>query len=116
MSFLNFTTIRDKLIAITMFSCVISLLVAGTAMILYSWGSHKDNAISHLNVLSTVLGDRSKAALVFDDRALISENLKSLTFEPGVLLACIYSYDSLSGELELAGQYQSQLTRNRSAH
>ncbi len=113
MSFLNLTTIRDKLIAITMFSCVISLLVAGTAMILYSWGSHKENAISHLNVLSTVLGDRSKAALVFDDRALISENLKSLTFEPGVLLACIYSYDSLSGELALAGQYQSQLNQKQ---
>ena len=113
MSFLNLTTIRDKLIAITMFSCVVSLLVAGTAMILYSWGSHKESAISHLNILSTVLGDRSKAALVFDDRALISENLKSLTFEPGVLLACIYSYDSLSGELELAGQYQSQLNQRQ---
>ena len=108
MSFLNFNTIRGKLIAITMISCVISLLVAGTAMILYSWGSHKENAINHLNVLSTVLSDRSKAALVFDDKVLISENLKSLNFEPGVLLACIYSYDSLTGELELAGQYQSQ--------
>jgi diguanylate cyclase (GGDEF)-like protein/PAS domain S-box-containing protein len=105
MSPFNFTTIRDKLVAITMVSCVVSLLVAGTAMILYSWESHKENTINRLHVLSTVLGDRSKAALVFDDTTLISENLQSLRFEPGVLLACIYSNNSLAEGLNLAGQY-----------
>lgn len=71
MSFFNITTIRNKLIAITMISCVISLVVAGTVMVLYSWGSHKEDTINRLHVLATVLGDRSRAALVFDDTVLI---------------------------------------------
>ena len=105
MSMLNLTTIKDKLIAITMISCVISLVVAGSAMILYSWGSHKENTINRLHVLATVLGDRSKAALVFDDATLINENLQSLEFEPGVLLACIYSNGKIIEGQHLVGEY-----------
>lgn len=108
MSFVHFNTIKDKLIAITMISCVISLVVAGSAMILYSWDSHKENTINRLHVLSTVLGDRSKAALIFDDATLINENLKSLEFEPDVLLACIYSHKTLLNENKLAGEHLSK--------
>ena len=107
MKLLNITTIKDKLIAITMISCVISLVVAGSAIILYSWGSHKETTINRLHVLATVLGDRSRAALVFDDRSLVSENLQSLKFEPGVLQACIYSGNKRSGGNQLAGEYLS---------
>jgi len=105
MNMFNFTTIKDKLIAITMISCVISLVVAGSAMILYSWGSHKEDTINRLHVLSTVLGNRSRAALVFDDAALIDENLRSLKFEPGVLLACIYSNGKIIEGHHLVGEY-----------
>jgi len=114
MSMLNFTTIRDKLVAITMISCVISLVVAGSAMILYSWGTHKQDTINRLHMLSTVLGDRSKAALIFDDTTLINDNLQSLTFEPGVLLACIYSNETLQGETKLAGEYLLKGTQKHS--
>lgn len=91
MSLFNFTSIRDKLIAITMISCVISLAAAGSIMILYSWDTHKESTAYRLSVLATVLGDRSRAALVFDDAALVQENLQSLKFEPDILLACIFS-------------------------
>lgn len=107
MSLLNLTTIKDKLIAITMISCVTSLVVAGSAMILYSWGANKDNTITRLHVLSTVLGDRSKAALIFDDTTQINENLQSLKFEPEVLLACIYSNGKTLEKNHLVGEYIS---------
>ena len=105
MSLLNLTTIKDKLIAITMISCVISLVVAGSAMILYNWGINKEDTITRLHVLSTVLGDSSKAALVFDDETQINENLQSLKFEPEVLLACIYSNGKTPRDQHLVGEY-----------
>ena len=110
MSLFNFTSIKDKLIAITMISCAISLIVAGSIMIVYSWDTHKENTVNRLNVMASVLGNRSSAALVFDDPSLVQENLQSLKFEPGILLACIYSIDknsnpSASSTKRLVGEY-----------
>lgn len=113
MSLLNLTTIKDKLIAITMISCVTSLVVAGSAMILYNWGVNKDNTVTRLHVLSTVLGDRSEAALIFDDTTQINENLQSLKFEPEVLLACIYSNGTTPGKNLLAGEYISSIKQRQ---
>ncbi len=113
MSLLNLATIKDKLIAITMISCVTSLVVAGSAMILYSWGANKDNTVTRLHVLSTVLGDRSKAALIFDDTTQINENLQSLKFEPGVLLACIYSNGKTLEKNHLVGEYISSIKQRQ---
>lgn len=95
MSLINLSTIKDKLIAITMISCVTSLVIAGSIMILYSWDSHKETMVDRLHVLATVLGDRSHAALVFEDSKLIQENLQALEFEHNVLLACIYSSNTM---------------------
>jgi len=110
MSLFNFTSIKNKLIAITMISCVISLVIAGSIMVVYSWDTHKESTVNRLNVLATVLGNRSRAALVFDDASLAQENLQSLKFEPGILLACIYSIDthsdpSGSSTKRLVGEY-----------
>jgi diguanylate cyclase (GGDEF)-like protein/PAS domain S-box-containing protein len=113
MSLVDFSTIKSKLIAITMISCVISLVVAGTAMILYSWGSHKEDTINRLHTLSSVLTDHSKAALVFEDTSLINENLRSLTFEPDVLLACIYSYQASKSDYKLAGEYLNKAAQGQ---
>ncbi|GMR01382.1 MAG: hypothetical protein BMS9Abin19_0761 [Gammaproteobacteria bacterium] len=100
MNFLGKTSIREKLIAITMISSIFSLVVSGSAMILYTLNTNKDASINRLHVLSAVIGDRSKAALAFNDDVLIQENLQSLAFEPSVYFACIYT-----AERQLAGEY-----------
>jgi diguanylate cyclase (GGDEF)-like protein/PAS domain S-box-containing protein len=100
MNFLNKISIREKLIAITMISSIFSLVISGSAMILHNWNASRDASINRLNVLSSVIGDRSKAALAFNDDVLIQENLQSLAFEPSVYFACIYT---ASGQL--TGEY-----------
>lgn len=100
MSFLNNSSIKNKLIAITMISSIFSLIISGSVLIAYSWSTNKDSSINRLHVLSSVIGDRSKAALAFNDDVLIQENLHSLSFEPSVSFACIYT---VSGQL--AGEY-----------
>jgi diguanylate cyclase (GGDEF)-like protein/PAS domain S-box-containing protein len=119
MGLINLTTIRDKLIAITMISCIISLVVAGSMMILYSWDTHKESAVNRLHVLSEVLGNRSRAALVFNDQPLVQENLQSLQYEPSVLLACIYTLNSVeNGQLrqstKLVGEYHHNANQQQS--
>ncbi len=90
-----------------MISCVTSLVVAGSIMIAYSWNLHIESTVNRLQSLSTVLGDRSKAALAFDDTAQINENLQSLKFESEILLACIYLNEKSLNKKNLVGEYLS---------
>ena len=121
MSLFNFTSIKDKLIAITMISCAISLIIAGSIMIVYSWDTHKENTVNRLNVIASVLGNRSSAALVFDDASLVQENMQSLKFEPGILLACIYAIDkhsnpSASTMKRLVGEYLQKADQRKTCN
>lgn len=100
MTLINKTSIREKLIAITMISSVLSLVVSGSVMIAHNWNANKNTSINRLQVLSSVIGDRSKAALVFNDDVLIHDNLQSLAFEPSVYFACIYRKNG-----QLTGEY-----------
>lgn len=107
MNFLNKTSIREKLIIITMISSIFSLTVSGAAMITYSLGTNKEASINRLHVLGSVIGDRSKAALAFSDDVLIRENLQSLAFEPSVYFACIYTAGG-----QLIGEYLKSKKQN----
>jgi len=100
MNFLNKMSIREKLIVITMISSIFSLVISGAAMITYSLKINKEANINRLHVLGSVIGDRSKAALAFSDDVLINENLQTLTFEPSIYFACIYSSNG-----QLVGEY-----------
>jgi len=107
MNFLNRMSIREKLIVITMVSSIFSLVVSGAAMITYSLKINKETNINRLHVFGSVIGDRSKAALAFNDDVLINDNLQSLKFEPSIYFACIYSLNR-----QLVGEYLKDKGQN----
>lgn len=100
--------IRKKLLVLSATTSVVALLSAGSAMLSYDWFSHRQAIINKIQVLATVIGNRSTAALVFDDKKLAEDNLKALASEPRIQGACIYN-----GEGSLFASYIRE-TNNRS--
>ncbi|MGV6825681.1 MAG: bifunctional diguanylate cyclase/phosphodiesterase [bacterium] len=83
-------SIQSKLTVITMVSSGLALLLAGIFALGLNWQSHTEATKARLQALATVIGDRSQAALLFDDESLLTDNLSTLKFEPSVDLACLY--------------------------
>lgn len=82
---------------LTLFCVVIStvsLLAAMVAIIVYDRHSFKQILNDELEVLASVITNRSSAAVVFDDRELAYSNLKPLQFQDSILGACIYKTGS----------------------
>lgn len=97
--------IRTKLVVIIMAASLSAMLLAGAALIAYDIRLSKDALSQELATLARLLGNRTTAALVFDDPILAQENLQSLKESPSVVMACIYrSDDSLFAEYRTPSQ------------
>ena len=93
MSTLRDLPIKQKLLAITMITIAVSLLLAGAGIIisdriLFRAGMERD-----LLALASIIGDNSTAALAFDDPRAAGDVLDSLKERPHVVSACIYKPD-----------------------
>ena len=84
-------TINRKLLLILLFSSVVSLLFAGIFLILMELSEFQRTTKVDLSALAMVIGDRSSAALKFDDRNLAAENLRVFNNFPAVQLTCLYT-------------------------
>jgi signal transduction histidine kinase len=88
--------IHTKLILIIMSVALSTLLLASTVLIIYDTRQVKQIMGHELANSAHLLGNRSNAALIFDDPQLARENLLALQELPHVSLGCIYRQD---GEL-----------------
>jgi signal transduction histidine kinase len=84
-------SLKGKLILISMLTCMLGLLLAGAFFGIYERYRVRRSMIQDLSVLSRVLGDRSTAALLFDDPKSAEENLRALRVKPTIVAACIYN-------------------------
>jgi diguanylate cyclase (GGDEF)-like protein/PAS domain S-box-containing protein len=84
-------SINSKLLFILLFSSVVSLLFAGVFLILLELSEFQRTTKDDLSALAAVIGNRSSAALMFDDRNLAAENLAVFNNIPAVQLTCLYS-------------------------
>src|SRR6185369_5915130 len=83
-------TIKQKLLAITIVTIAVSLLLAGIGIvisdsILFRAGMQRD-----LSALASIVGDNSTAALAFDDPRVAAETLNALRARPHMAVACVY--------------------------
>ena len=85
--------IAKKLTLFCVIISLVSLMVAMVAIIIYDRYSFEDILKNELVVLASVISNRSSAAIVFDDRELAGNNLKSLSFQKSIVSACIYKVD-----------------------
>lgn len=93
MNWLRDLPIRSKLVILIMAVSLSTLLIAAIAIAIYNVQSSKQAMVHEFTSVAKLLGNRSTAALLFDDKKLADENLGSLKDSPHVVLACIYSKD-----------------------
>ncbi len=91
MNLLRHASVRQKLLSISMIASAIALLVAGVILSFYDLFTAREHMRQELSVLASVIGDRSTAALVFEDVELASENLAAARARSSIVSACIYT-------------------------
>ncbi|MGZ5006389.1 MAG: EAL domain-containing protein [Methylobacter sp.] len=88
--FIRNLSINRKLLLILLFSCISSLLFAGALLIVLEISEFQKNTKDDLSTLAQIVGNRSTAALMFEDKDLAHENLAVFDNLPDVRLACLY--------------------------
>jgi diguanylate cyclase (GGDEF)-like protein len=87
------TSIRRKLVAITMLTSLFALLVACAAFVAYETTAFRRSLIAELVSLADVVGQNSTAALSFEDVRAAEENLGALAASPHVEAATLLLRD-----------------------
>jgi diguanylate cyclase (GGDEF)-like protein/PAS domain S-box-containing protein len=88
--FFRHLAIRKKLLLILFISSISAVTFAGLFLFLLEISEFKKTTQEELSAMATFIGDRSTAALMFDDKEVAKENLSALDKFPSVRLACIY--------------------------
>ncbi|MEG3638453.1 ATP-binding protein [Magnetococcus sp. PR-3] len=93
MKSLSTLPIKWKLVVMIMAVSLLGLLISGAAFVVLNKQAVDRAMTEELRVLAKVIGDRSTAALAFDDQRLGQENLAALSAESAILSACLYGSD-----------------------
>ena len=83
-------SIYHKLLLTVLFPSMTSLVFAGLFLVILEIGEFQQNSKDDLTTLATVIGNRSTAAIIFQDVELANENLSVLNMQPAVQAACLY--------------------------
>ena len=95
-------TIKRKLISVIMAVCIVALLLAGAAFIIWQWFSIRGTMVHNLSTQARIIADNSKAALSFEDSQDAKGVLQALKAEPSIVFGGIYTK---KGEI-FAGYYR----------
>ncbi|KJV05098.1 CHASE sensor domain-containing protein [Methylocucumis oryzae] len=83
-------SIHKKLLLTVLFPNISSLIVAGMILVVLEINDFQRKAQDELTTLATLIGNRSIAAVMFQDTKLAEENLSVLNMQPTVQAACLY--------------------------
>src|SRR6185295_16808092 len=85
--------IKQKLLAITMITIAVALIVAGFGVVIADSILFRSNMERDLAALASIVGDNSTAALAFDDPRVATETLSALRARPHMAAACVFKAD-----------------------
>jgi signal transduction histidine kinase/HAMP domain-containing protein len=105
-SYTHDLSLKHKLIAIVMLTCIASLTLAGGVFAAWEWTTLHRIVVEDLTMRANVLADNCKAAITFRDTANAGEILRTLEATPSITLACVYTADG-----ELLAAYAQKETR-----
>src|SRR5262245_26811136 len=105
------TPIRRKLIAISLLSSGVALLLACGSFVAYELGAYRQATLNQLTSVAGVIAANSSSALSFDDPEAAVHTLSALRSERMIVAACIYGPD----ELLFAAYYKSEAQESCSA-
>jgi len=89
-------SLKHKLIAIIMLTCVASLVLAGAVSIAWEWTDLRRTMVHDLAAHAEVLADNCRAAIAFRDPADAGACLRTVGTVPSITAACVYTRE---GEL-----------------
>lgn len=84
-------SLRSKLIIIAMFTTCITLLASNLAFIAYEYHLNRQDIDSKLTILADVITNQAGAALIFNDLAMLKNNLSTLDADSSIVRGCIYN-------------------------
>ncbi len=82
---------KGKLMLISMLTSTLGLLLAGIFFSVYEHYRVRQLMANDLTMLAQLIGDRSTAALIFDDPRSAGESLAALKVKATIAAACIYT-------------------------
>jgi signal transduction histidine kinase len=83
--------IRNKLTTIIILSTLLAVTLLSSWFVYLRYDSFKTQMSSEFDTITRIIANRITAALVFEDRGSLQENLDSLALHREILLGCIYS-------------------------
>ncbi len=92
-SWMRELSLKHKLVATIMLTCVGALFLAGTIFTAWEWTSLRRSMVRGLSMHADVLADGCKAAITFEDPTDANEVLSTAQAIPSIEAACIYTKD-----------------------
>ena len=93
MTFLKNISLQRRLTLIIMLITSTALLLASLAVVSYDVFTSRQAMARDLSALAGMLGENSKAALIFGDSKAATDVLAAVEAEPRIVLACIFRAD-----------------------
>jgi signal transduction histidine kinase len=90
--FLN-SSIKTKIIAMGMLLCILSVCMMAIAASVLNVKEIKNNILDELTIISTIIGKRSKAGIVYSQFDNVQKNLEDIQSISYIDSACIYDID-----------------------
>ncbi|RKY12524.1 MAG: hypothetical protein DRP65_01035 [Planctomycetota bacterium] len=91
MTIMRNMTIRYKLNLIIMLTCILALVLAGTALLLWQRVTLRQEMVSNLSTLAQITAENCKAAVAFEDVEDATETLKGLHAQPSIIFAEVHT-------------------------
>ena len=88
-------SIKQKLMFITLTSSAAALLLVAAAFLTYEYITFGKAMKQDMSILAEIIGDRSTAALTFDDKLAAAESLRALSAKKGIVVAALYKGDAV---------------------
>ncbi|MBN1359419.1 MAG: GAF domain-containing protein [Sedimentisphaerales bacterium] len=86
-------SLRHKLVAIIMLTCVSALFLAGAVFTAWEWTSLRKGMVRDLSTYADILADNCKAAITFEVATDANEVLRTVAAVPSILLTGVYKKD-----------------------
>lgn len=82
--------IKRKLMAMIMATTLTALLLVSVVSVIYYVAEARRDMVHDLQMKSGIIGNRSAAAILYDDRKLAKENLNAFSEKSAIEISCIY--------------------------
>jgi len=86
-------SIKHKLMAVIMLTCVAALSISGVIFIAWEWNNLRRSMVRDLCSHAEILANNCRAAISFDDPADATDVLRSVEVIPSILAACVHTDD-----------------------